>query len=63
MRKSSVWRRGSCSVRKTPAVLAAGGGVVGEEVTTDIPEAGRITFAYVSDPEGNVIELQRWIRE
>jgi predicted enzyme related to lactoylglutathione lyase len=43
-------------------VLAAGGGAVGEVVTTDIPEAGRITFAYVSDPEGNVVELQRWTR-
>jgi len=41
-------------------VLAAGGGAVGEVVTTDIPQAGRITFAYVTDPEGNVIELQRW---
>jgi predicted enzyme related to lactoylglutathione lyase len=42
------------------AVLAAGGGGVGELVTVDIPEAGRITFAYVTDPEGNVIELQKW---
>jgi hypothetical protein len=33
---------------------------VGELVTVDIPEAGRITFAYVTDPEGNVIELQKW---
>ncbi len=41
-------------------VLAAGGCAVGEVVTTDIPQAGRITFAYVTDPEGNVIELQRW---
>jgi catechol 2,3-dioxygenase-like lactoylglutathione lyase family enzyme len=43
------------------AVLAAGGGVVGEVVTTDIAQAGQITFAYVSDPEGNLIELQRWL--
>lgn len=42
------------------AVLAAGGSMVGEDVTVDIPGAGRITFAYVADPEGNVIELQRW---
>ena len=42
------------------AVLDAGGSAVGEAVTVDIPGAGRITFAYVADPEGNVIELQRW---
>jgi predicted enzyme related to lactoylglutathione lyase len=41
-------------------VLKAGGGVVGEVVTTEVPQAGRITFAYVTDPEGNIIELQRW---
>jgi predicted enzyme related to lactoylglutathione lyase len=42
------------------AVLAAGGGVVGDLVSVEIPGAGQITFAYVTDPEGNVIELQRW---
>jgi len=42
------------------AVLAAGGGVVGDIVSVEIPDAGQITFAYVTDPEGNIIELQRW---
>jgi catechol 2,3-dioxygenase-like lactoylglutathione lyase family enzyme len=42
------------------AVLLAGGGAVGEVVTAAIAGAGRITFAYVTDPEGNIIELQRW---
>lgn len=42
------------------AVLAAGGGTVGELVSVEIPGAGQITFAYVTDPEGNIIELQRW---
>jgi predicted enzyme related to lactoylglutathione lyase len=45
------------------AVLAAGGGAVGEVATTEIPQAGRIMLAYVTDPEGNVIELQRWFRD
>jgi predicted enzyme related to lactoylglutathione lyase len=45
------------------AVLAAGGGSVGETVSTDIPGAGMITFVYVTDPEGNVLELQRWSHE
>jgi predicted enzyme related to lactoylglutathione lyase len=46
------------AVRET--VLEAGGGSVGETVTLDIASAGQITFAYVTDPEGNVIELQHW---
>ena len=42
------------------AVLAARGGLVGRVVTLDVPGAGAVTFAYATDPEGNVIELQRW---
>lgn len=42
------------------AVLAAGGSAVGETVTVQISGAGTITFAYLADPEGNVVELQHW---
>jgi predicted enzyme related to lactoylglutathione lyase len=42
------------------AVLKAGGGTVGELVTRTISRAGEITFVYVTDPEGNIIELQSW---
>ena len=42
------------------AVLAAGGSSVGELATLAISESRSVTFAYVRDPEGNVIELQRW---
>jgi predicted enzyme related to lactoylglutathione lyase len=42
------------------AVIEAGGGLVGQVVTLDVPGAGAVTFAYATDPEGNVIELQRW---
>ncbi len=42
------------------AVIAAGGGTVGKVVTLDVAGAGRVTFAYMKDPEGNVIELQQW---
>lgn len=42
------------------AVLAAGGGTVGDLVSVEIRGAGHITFAYVTDPEGNTIELQHW---
>lgn len=42
------------------AVLAAGGGAVGEVVTLT-PAPGRtVTWCYVTDPEGNVVELQAW---
>jgi predicted enzyme related to lactoylglutathione lyase len=42
------------------AVLDAGGGTVGELVSVQVPGAGAIDFVYVTDPEGNIIELQRW---
>jgi catechol 2,3-dioxygenase-like lactoylglutathione lyase family enzyme len=42
------------------AVIAAGGSTVGEEVSLKIPGAGTVTFVYVADPEGNIIELQNW---
>jgi predicted enzyme related to lactoylglutathione lyase len=42
------------------AVLDAGGGSVGEVVSVEIAEAGAITFVYLTDPEGNIIELQHW---
>ncbi len=41
-------------------VLAAGGGCVGDLVTAEITNAGTITFVYMTDPEGNIIELQKW---
>jgi predicted enzyme related to lactoylglutathione lyase len=41
-------------------ILEAGGGVVGKYVTREIPGVGIITFVYVTDPEGNIIELQHW---
>ena len=42
------------------AVLAAGGRAVGEVVTTSIASSAQVTWCYVTDPEGNVIELQAW---
>jgi len=37
------------------AVVAAGGGLLGELVSTEIPGAGTITFVYATYPEGNII--------
>lgn len=42
------------------AVLDAGGGSAGEVVSVEIAKAGAITFVYLTDPEGNIIELQHW---
>ena len=45
------------------AVIAAGGGTVGQLVSLAVPGAGTVTFVYVTDPEGNIIELQQWSRQ
>ena len=34
--------------------------VVLKVVSLDVPQAGTVTFAYMRDPEGNIIELQNW---
>jgi len=44
-------------------VIAAGGSLIGELVSAEIPGAGKITLVYVTDPEGNIIELQHWAPE
>jgi catechol 2,3-dioxygenase-like lactoylglutathione lyase family enzyme len=43
-------------------VLEAGGGVIGDMVTLETADCARVTFVYMTDPEGNVIELQQWTR-
>ncbi len=42
------------------AVLDAGGTSVGEIVTTQIADGRRVTWCYMADPEGNLVELQSW---
>jgi len=44
-------------------VLAAGGRCIGDLVTVEIAGAGTITLIYMTDPEGNIIELQKWERK
>ena len=41
-------------------VLEHGGDRLGKVVEHDVPCAGRLTFTYCRDPEGNIIELQNW---
>ena len=42
------------------AVLQAGGQSVGEIVTLQVASGAQVTWCYVTDPEGNTIELQSW---
>lgn len=42
------------------AIRDAGGSEVGDIVTTSIPDAGTLQFAYMRDPEGNILEIQQW---
>jgi glyoxylase I family protein len=41
-------------------VLSHGGSSVGDVVTVAISTAARVTWCYVRDPEGNIVELQAW---
>ncbi len=41
-------------------IIANGGSALGEVTTRMIAGAGKITFVYAKDPEGNIIELQTW---
>jgi predicted enzyme related to lactoylglutathione lyase len=43
------------------AVIAAGGRCVGELITAEISGAGTITLIYMTDPEGNIVELLKWV--
>ena len=42
------------------SVLQAGGKAVGEIVTIQTVTGAKVTWCYVTDPEGNIIELQSW---
>lgn len=41
-------------------VFKQGGTPVGDRTIREIKGVGRIVFQYVTDPEGNIIELQHW---
>ena len=40
--------------------LTEGGAGVGDVVTSNTADGRRVTWAYVTDPEGNIVELQAW---
>jgi glyoxylase I family protein len=41
-------------------VLASGGGAIGKTVSFAVPGTGTVELVYATDPEGNIIELQKW---
>jgi predicted enzyme related to lactoylglutathione lyase len=42
-------------------VVINGGKKIGEIVTLKLSNGKRVKWCYVTDPEGNIIELQKWI--
>lgn len=48
-------------VQKTlEAVNSAGGGQIGELVTTAYPDGRKLELVYATDIEGNIVELMKW---
>ena len=42
------------------AVFDHGGSAIGSVAMREVPGVGLLTFQYVADPEGNIIEIQNW---
>jgi catechol 2,3-dioxygenase-like lactoylglutathione lyase family enzyme len=42
------------------AVVAGGGGRVGDIITTRTKDGRQVTWCYTTDPDGNILELQAW---
>ena len=45
---------------KREQIKGLGGSDYGDLVTIDIAEAGKLSLIYMADPEGNIVELQKW---
>lgn len=41
-------------------ILSKGGRAIGKIVSVEVSGVGQITFTYAADPEGNLIEIQKW---
>ena len=47
-------------VRLRDLIIGNGGGDLGEITEKEIDGLGTVTFVYMTDPEGNIIELLNW---
>ena len=45
---------------KLNLLLKNGGSTVGSLIDTEIKGVGKISLIYTKDPEGNIIEIQKW---
>ena len=45
---------------KMNLLIEKGGTTVGKLIDADIAGVGKITVVYAKDPEGNIIEIQKW---
>ena len=45
------------------AIFERGGAPVGELIVQEITGVGLLTFQYVADPEGNILEIQNWKKD
>ncbi len=41
-------------------ILKHGGADLGQVTETDVAGVGHLTFIYMTDPEGNILEIQSW---
>ena len=46
--------------KASKVVKANGGGIVGEIVNLTTKTGAKVTWCYMTDPEGNILELQSW---
>ena len=46
--------------QKLNLLLENGGSAVGQLIDTEINGVGKISVVYAKDPEGNIIEIQKW---
>ena len=46
--------------RTLKKIKEKGGGLVGKRISAEIEGVGRLDVVYARDPEGNIIEVQRW---
>jgi predicted enzyme related to lactoylglutathione lyase len=42
------------------ATIAVGGSSVGDIATIEVDDVGVLRVVYARDPEGNIVELQKW---
>ena len=44
----------------TSEILSRGGSMLGDIASAEVEGVGTLTFVYLTEPEGNIIELQAW---